>query len=64
MIFNLSELYITNIKFIIFKKKQAGVNIRPFAIESLTELSKDFEIVLFTASHSCYASKVIEYLEK
>jgi len=33
------------------------------AIESLKELSKDFEIIVFTASHSCYAHKVLDYLD-
>ncbi|KAL4505421.1 hypothetical protein ABPG72_002483 [Tetrahymena utriculariae] len=42
---------------------QAGINIRPYAIEILQELSEEFEIVIFTASHSCYAQAVIEYLD-
>lgn len=42
---------------------QAGINIRPFAIEVLKDLSKQFEIIVFTASHSCYAAKVLEYLD-
>ncbi|KRX03187.1 HAD-like domain [Pseudocohnilembus persalinus] len=41
----------------------AEISIRPFAIEILQELSKDFEIIIFTASHECYASKVIELLD-
>jgi len=32
-------------------------------MEMLSELSKYFEIIVFTASHACYASKVIEYLD-
>ncbi|KAL4435797.1 hypothetical protein ABPG74_015765 [Tetrahymena malaccensis] len=42
---------------------QAGINIRPYAKECLKELSKYFEIIVFTASHSCYAERVIEYLD-
>ena len=29
----------------------------------LKEISKYFEIIVFTASHECYASSVIEYLD-
>lgn len=41
----------------------AGINIRPFARETLVELSKHFEIVVFTASHSCYANPVVDFLD-
>lgn len=41
----------------------AGVNIRPFAREMLSELAQDFEIVVFTASHSCYANPVVDFLD-
>ena len=41
----------------------AGINIRPFAKEILTILSKKAEVVVFTASHSCYAIKVLEYMD-
>lgn len=41
----------------------AGINIRPYAKYALEELSKYFQIVVFTASHSCYANKVIDYLD-
>ena len=36
---------------------------RPYAKECLRELSKYFEIIILTASHSCYAEKVIDYLD-
>lgn len=36
---------------------------RPFVEETLSELSKEFEIVIFTASHSCYAQVVINRLD-
>lgn len=42
---------------------EAGVNIRPFALQILEELSKDFEIIVFTASHNCYAKAVLDYLD-
>ena len=42
---------------------QAGINIRPHAVEILQNLSKNFQIVVFTASHSCYANVVLDYLD-
>jgi len=42
---------------------EAGINIRPYAIEILRELSHYFEIMVFTASHSCYANVVLDYLD-
>ena len=42
---------------------EAGVNIRPYARELLQNLSVDFEIIVFTASHACYANVVLDYLD-
>ena len=42
---------------------RAGVNIRPFAREVLASANRDFEVVVFTASHKCYADEVIDYLD-
>ncbi|EGR33782.1 NLI interacting factor-like phosphatase family protein, putative [Ichthyophthirius multifiliis] len=42
---------------------EAGINIRPYCYECLQELSKYYEIVVFTASHSCYANVVLDYLD-
>ncbi|CAD8180883.1 unnamed protein product [Paramecium octaurelia] len=42
---------------------KAGVNIRPGAIELLQSLVDDFEIIVFTASHQCYAKQVLDYLD-
>lgn len=42
---------------------EAGINIRPYAIDILKNLARDFEIVVFTASHSCYANVVLDYLD-
>ena len=45
------------------EKLEVGINIRPYAIECLTTLSKKFEIVVFTASHKCYADAVLDMLD-
>jgi len=42
---------------------EAGINVRPYAIEILKELSQYYEIVVFTASHACYANVVLDYLD-
>ena len=39
------------------------MNIRPWAIEFLKEVSKYFEIIAFTAGEQCYADKVIDLLD-
>jgi len=41
----------------------ACVNIRPYAREILKSLSEHFEVIVFTASHSCYANKVLDWLD-
>lgn len=41
----------------------APVNIRPYAKEIIQELAKDFELMVFTASHQAYANAVIDYLD-
>ena len=45
------------------EKITVGINIRPYAIECLTILSKKFEIIIFTASHKCYADVVLDLLD-
>ena len=45
------------------EKLEVGINIRPYAVECLTQLSKKFEIVVFTASHKCYADKVLDLID-
>lgn len=44
------------IKFPTGETTEAGVNIRPGAIELLNLLKGKFEVIIFTASHSCYAN--------
>lgn len=41
----------------------AGINIRPYAIDCLREVSKYFQVVVFTASHKSYADVVLDYLD-
>ena len=36
---------------------------RPYAIELLQELSQLCEIIVFTASHECYANVVLDHLD-
>ncbi|CAD8077165.1 unnamed protein product [Paramecium sonneborni] len=42
----------------------ANINVRPWAKEILLKLSEVCEVVIFTASHKCYAQQVIELLDK
>jgi len=42
---------------------EAGINVRPYALEILKEISQHFEVIVFTASHSCYANVVLDYLD-
>lgn len=42
---------------------EAGINVRPYAVECLKELNQHFEIIVFTASHACYANVVLDYLD-
>ncbi len=41
----------------------APLNIRPGARQLLAELSQNFQIMIFTASHESYADEVINYLD-
>lgn len=42
---------------------KAGINIRPYARECLRELSRYFELIVFTASHECYGNVIVDYLD-
>ena len=44
-------------------KINAGVNIRPHAIECLKELKEYYNLIVFTASHPYYANTVIDLLD-
>jgi CTD small phosphatase-like protein 2 len=41
----------------------AGINIRPYFLECLKEASKNFMIIVFTASHQVYADAILDYLD-
>lgn len=45
------------------RAKQAGINVRPYAKEILQAARADFEVIVFTASHQCYADVVLDYLD-
>lgn len=36
---------------------------RPFVQECLREANREFEVIVFTASHQCYADVVLDYLD-
>lgn len=40
------------------------MNIRPYVMEVLLELSKLFQIIVFTASTQEYADPILNYLDK
>ena len=42
---------------------QAGVNLRPYAIQALQEANKKYQVVVYTASHKFYADVVLDYLD-
>lgn len=46
------------------EKIMAGINIRPHSKEVLEELATHFEIIIFTASHSCYANPVVDFFDE
>jgi CTD small phosphatase-like protein 2 len=54
---------IIDIKFPTGEIVQAGINIRPGAIELLQLLKGKYEVMIFTASHSCYANEILDYLD-
>jgi len=42
---------------------EAGINVRPYAIECLKEANKKYQVVVFTASHKFYADVVLNHLD-
>lgn len=53
----------TNIKFTGGETLICGVTFRPFSVQFLRFLSKIYEIVIFTASHSCYANAILNLMD-
>lgn len=41
----------------------AGINVRPYALECLREANKKYQVVVFTASHKFYADVVLDFLD-
>jgi len=41
----------------------AKIIIRPYTSVLLKELSKIFELIIYTASHASYANAIIDYLD-
>ncbi|CDW72048.1 nli interacting factor-like phosphatase family protein [Stylonychia lemnae] len=54
---------ILNIAFPNGEMVQAGINVRPYALECLREANKKYQVVVFTASHKFYADVVLDYLD-
>ncbi|CAG9310197.1 unnamed protein product [Blepharisma stoltei] len=51
------------IRFVTGEVINAGINIRPYTKECLEYASQNFEVIVFTASHKCYADAVLDYLD-
>lgn len=45
------------------KQVVVGINVRPYTRECLIELSRNFEIIVFTASHESYAKAIVDLLD-
>lgn len=54
---------VLEVKFPTGETAQAPINVRPFAIECLRAISRRNEVVVFTASHQCYADVILDYLD-
>eukprot|EP00347_Sterkiella_histriomuscorum_P014439 403360857 len=42
---------------------EAGINIRPYLYECITEARKHFQVGVFTASHKTYANAILDYID-
>lgn len=42
---------------------EAGINVRPYAIDCLKAANELFQVIVFTASHKCYADVVLDHLD-
>lgn len=45
------------------QRTSVGVNVRPYCRQILEELSKHFELILFTASQEQYANKILQFID-
>jgi len=52
-----------NITLLSGKILRAPFNIRPFTKECLEMVNKDFEVVVYTASHKWYADVILDYID-
>ena len=52
-----------SIRFSNGERTEAGINIRPGATELLALLKGKYEVIVFTASQSCYANEILDYLD-
>ena len=41
----------------------AGINIRPYIVDCLKEAAKNFQVIVFTASHQVYADAILDYID-
>lgn len=41
----------------------AGINVRPYAIDCLKAANELFQVIVFTASHKCYADVVLDHID-
>jgi CTD small phosphatase-like protein 2 len=41
----------------------AGINLRPYLMQCLQEASKNFQVIVFTASHQTYADAILNYID-
>lgn len=51
------------IHFITGEVIEAPICVRPYALECLRQVSKHYEVIVFTASHQSYADAVLDYLD-
>jgi Dullard-like phosphatase family protein len=42
---------------------EVAICVRPYALECLRQVSRSYEVIVFTASHQCYADAVLDYLD-
>lgn len=45
------------------ERAEAGINLRPYAMDCLRQANEQFQVVVFTASHQSYADVVLDWLD-